>query len=91
VAEHTLVWPGVYGPGLSRRWSQLAWLDLDSSEGREYWRAMELMGHYAAAGHEVIHSRILEELGADVMLVIENHHNFAWKAKVAALRYVGSP
>ena len=31
------------------------WLDLDSEAGQEYWAAMNLMGDYAAANHEVIH------------------------------------
>jgi tRNA-splicing ligase RtcB len=58
---------------------RLAWLPLDSQEGREYWNAMELMGHYAAANHACIHRHIAENLGAQVLLDLENHHNFAWK------------
>ena len=57
----------------------LAWLDLDSDAGQEYWRAMELMGHYAAANHACIHRHIAKTLGVDVLLDVENHHNFAWK------------
>lgn len=57
----------------------LAWLDLESSDGQEYWRAMELMGRYAAANHELIHRHMVKNLGANVLLDIENHHNFAWK------------
>ncbi|MGH9818239.1 MAG: RtcB family protein, partial [Candidatus Acidiferrales bacterium] len=34
---------------------RLAWLDLDSEAGQEYWAAMNLMGDYAAANHDVIH------------------------------------
>lgn len=58
---------------------RLAWLPLDSAEGQEYWAAMELMGRYAAANHALIHARIARRLGAEVLLDIENHHNFAWK------------
>jgi len=58
---------------------QLAWLDLASQPGQEYWAAMELMGRYAAANHELIHKHIREALGVEVLLDIENHHNFAWK------------
>jgi tRNA-splicing ligase RtcB len=57
----------------------LAWLGLDSADGREYWAAMELMGRYAAANHAVIHRHIARHLGTIVLLDIENHHNFAWK------------
>lgn len=60
---------------------RLAWLPLDSEEGQEYWNAMELMGHYAAANHACIHRHIAENLGANVLLDLENHHNFAWKEK----------
>jgi len=57
----------------------LAWLDLDSQEGREYWAAMQLMGDYASANHGCIHRHVLAALGAQRLVDIENHHNFAWK------------
>ena len=60
---------------------RLAWLPLDSQEGQEYWNAMELMGRYAAANHACIHRHIAENLGTQVLLDLENHHNFAWKEK----------
>src|SRR5213078_4564636 len=60
---------------------RLAWLSLDSQEGQEYWDAMELMGRYAAANHACIHRHIAENLGAQELLDLENHHNFAWKEK----------
>lgn len=59
--------------------AHLAWLDLDSQEGIEYWNAMNLMGQYAAANHEVLHKRVLKLAGAETVNVVENHHNFAWK------------
>jgi tRNA-splicing ligase RtcB (3'-phosphate/5'-hydroxy nucleic acid ligase) len=64
---------------LAREFQHLAWLDLRSHEGQEYWEAMELMGRYAAANHEIIHKQVVEHLGASVILDLENHHNFAWK------------
>ena len=60
---------------------RLAWLSLDSQEGQEYWNAMELMGRYAAANHALIHKYVAGNLGATVLLDLENHHNFAWKEK----------
>jgi len=66
-------------PELPRELMQLAWLDLDSDAGREYWQAMELMGRYAAANHYLIHRDVAKFLGVNVLLDIENHHNFAWK------------
>ena len=66
---------------LPRELSYLAWLDLDSADGQEYWAAMELMGQYASANHHLIHKHIARHLGAGVLLDIENHHNFAWKER----------
>jgi tRNA-splicing ligase RtcB (3'-phosphate/5'-hydroxy nucleic acid ligase) len=57
----------------------LAYLDLDSQLGQEYWLAMNLAGDYASACHEVIHKKIERALGATVLAKVENHHNFAWK------------
>ena len=66
-------------PELPKHLSALAWLDLDSEEGRQYWHAMELMGRYASANHHLIHQKVLGNLGAESMLNLENHHNFAWR------------
>jgi len=68
-------------PDLPSELKRLAWLSLDSEAGREYWAAMELMGLYAAANHACIHQSIAANLGAEVLLDIENHHNFAWKER----------
>ena len=64
---------------LPRELKHLAWLSLDDADGQEYWAAMNLMGRYAAANHALIHRHITRQLGAHVILDIENHHNFAWK------------
>lgn len=66
-------------PELPKHLSHLAWLGLDTPEGQEYWTAMELMGRYASANHEIIHREIIHELNASVLLDVENHHNYAWK------------
>ncbi len=64
---------------LPKEQKHLGWLDLASQAGDEYWRAMELMGKYAAANHQCIHRAIAKNLGAEVLADVENHHNFAWK------------
>jgi tRNA-splicing ligase RtcB len=64
---------------LPRELQRLAWLSMNEPEGQEYWEAMELMGLYAAANHALIHQHIAKHLGAEVLLDLENHHNFAWK------------
>lgn len=66
-------------PELPKELVHLAWLDLETEAGQEYWAAMNLMGEYAAANHACIHNAIHEHLGAQCLLEIENHHNFAWK------------
>ena len=66
---------------LPRELKRLAWLSLGSQEGREYWAAMELMGRYAAANHECLHRHIAENLGAQVLFDVENHHNYAWRER----------
>ena len=70
-------------PDLPSELKRLAWLSLDSQEGQEYWAAMELMGRYAAANHVMIHKHVAANLGAEVLLDLENHHNFAWKERHA--------
>jgi tRNA-splicing ligase RtcB len=60
---------------------RLAWLDLDTEAGQEYWAAMNLMGDYAAANHAVIHRNVAKLLGAQAIAGVENHHNFAWKER----------
>jgi len=66
---------------LPKEHKHLAWLTLDSQEGQEYWAAMELMGLYAAANHALIHRHIARHLRLNVLLDVENHHNFAWKER----------
>ena len=66
-------------PGKYKQFGRLAWLDIDRSEGQEYWAAMSLMGDYASANHHVIHRLVTRLLGAKIVAGVENHHNFAWK------------
>ena len=66
---------------LPKHLHHLAWLSLDG-EGQEYWLAMELMGRYAHANHEIIHAKIIRAVKEHVVYQIENHHNFAWREKL---------
>jgi tRNA-splicing ligase RtcB (3'-phosphate/5'-hydroxy nucleic acid ligase) len=81
VATHYSKLAMSFHPELPRELIHLAWLDLGSEPGQEYWQAMELMGRYAAANHFLIHRDIAKMLGARVLVDIENHHNFAWREK----------
>ncbi|MES2701728.1 MAG: RtcB family protein [Bacteroidota bacterium] len=58
---------------------QMAWLDMSSEAGQEYWISMNLAGDYAKACHDCIHRSLLHALGLEAIATIENHHNFAWK------------
>ncbi len=64
--------------GLEGEARKLAWLELSSEEGQEYWLSMRLAGRFAAANHAVIHERIASRIGADAAFVTEHHHNFAF-------------
>jgi tRNA-splicing ligase RtcB len=66
-------------PELPPELRRLAWLDLDSADGQEYFAAMNLMGQFASANHALIHKKIARALDAKVLAGVENHHNFAWK------------
>ncbi len=73
---------------LPKEAQHLAWLDLDSEEGQEYWIAMNLAGDYASANHHEIHNKIAKALNQSPLVMVENHHNFAWKEKLADGRQV---
>jgi tRNA-splicing ligase RtcB len=64
---------------LPKEAANLAYLDMDSEAGQEYWLAMNLAGDYASACHEVIHQKLVKAIGGNVLAKVENHHNFAWK------------
>jgi tRNA-splicing ligase RtcB len=61
----------------------LAWLDMNAQEGQEYWISMNLAGAYASANHHQIHRKMARALGKKPVLMVENHHNFAWKEQLA--------
>lgn len=56
----------------------LAWLDMDSEDGQEYYEAMRLCGDYASANHHLIHKHLAKRLGLKAVFEVENHHNFGW-------------
>ena len=79
IAQHYSKVAKAAHPELPPALAQLAWLDLASEAGQEYWAAMELMGRYAAANHALIHQHVARALGVEVRLDVENHHNYAWR------------
>jgi tRNA-splicing ligase RtcB len=67
---------------LPKEAKHLAWLDLNSEDGIEYWMSMNLAGEFAKACHDVIHDNLCAALGVKVLGKVENHHNFAWKERL---------
>jgi len=53
-------------------------VDINSEIGQRYVIAMQLAGDYAYAGREWVANKVLRILGAQAMVSIHNHHNFAW-------------
>jgi tRNA-splicing ligase RtcB len=70
-------------PNLDRAARYLAWLDLASELGQEYWVSMELAGRFASANHRVIHKRVSAAVGFKEIASVENHHNYAWRERLA--------
>lgn len=64
---------------LPKEAKQLAWLDIESDAGSEYWLSMNLAAEYAKACHDRIHENLCDALGLTVLMKVENHHNLAWK------------
>ncbi|QNF35937.1 RtcB family protein [Adhaeribacter swui] len=57
----------------------LAWLDLKSQAGQEYWQAMQIANDYARACHEQIHERLSAWFGEKPVACVDSPHNFAWR------------
>ncbi len=66
---------------LPKEAAHLAWLDLNTEEGQEYWIGMNLAGDYASANHHEIHAKLAKTINKKPLVMVENHHNFAWKEK----------
>jgi len=62
--------------------------DMDSDIGQMYFTAMELAGRYAYAGRDIVADQVLDILGADTVLEVHNHHNYAWKETHFEKEYV---
>jgi tRNA-splicing ligase RtcB len=69
-------------PLLPKDVRHLAWFEMDSENGQEYWMSMQLAGRYASANHACIHERITRAADLPVLATVENHHNYAWKEEV---------
>ena len=76
--EYTRIAKGQH-PNLPKQYQELAWLDLDTAAGQEYWLAMQVAGDFASACHQTIHQTVLAAASLKAAAYVENHHNFAWQ------------
>jgi hypothetical protein len=78
--DENLDWEtAVHQPECFKYLNNLAWIDLDRSEGLEYWKSMELMGRYVSANHDIIQQGMVNHPGAVSVLPLEKRHRFVWK------------
>lgn len=83
IAEHFTHVATALHPTLAQEVRHLAWLNLDSEAGEDYWQSMHLAGAFAQANHHLIHQRVARAAGLEAFFMVENHHNFAWKEYLA--------
>lgn len=50
-----------------------------TADFEEYTLAMHLAGRYAYAGRDWVCSKVADIIGAEIVEVVHNHHNFAWR------------
>lgn len=62
-------------------------LDVNTPAGQDYIAAMQLAGHYAYAGRELVVQKVLDIMGARAHDVVHNHHNFAWHEEHGGEKY----
>ncbi len=55
------------------------WLPGDSTEGRDYWDALQYIGRWTRENHALIHEALLRRLGQRALVQVGNEHNFVWK------------
>lgn len=56
-------------------------VDEDSELGRRYIAAMELAGRYSYAGREWVVERVRKIIGGNIIDMVHNHHNYAWRER----------
>ena len=54
-------------------------LDMNTTIGSDYWDMMTLAGQYAYAGREWVANKVVEIIGANAVMSVHNHHNYAWR------------
>ncbi|MEA2905333.1 MAG: hypothetical protein QOI12_2720 [Alphaproteobacteria bacterium] len=56
-------------------------LHQDSDLGQQYLAGMKLAGEYAYAGREWVVEKVRSIVGGEVLDMVHNHHNYAWRER----------
>jgi len=66
------------------------WLPLEIELGQEYLAAMQLMGAYARANHDLIHNHFMAGAGVGARRRVWNRHNYAWVEEAGVIHRKGA-
>ncbi len=58
---------------------QNAWIPFETEEGKEYWKALQIIRAWTKENHRVLHQAIAEKTGFEVLNNFWNEHNFVFK------------
>jgi len=58
-----------------------AWIPYDTDEGKEYWKALQIVRDWTKLNHNSIHQKVCDDLKVDHKLRFWNEHNFVFKDK----------
>jgi RNA-splicing ligase RtcB len=56
-----------------------SWIVADSTEGRAYWEALQLVRRWTKDNHNAIHCAVANRIGAVIQDRFWNEHNFVWQ------------
>lgn len=56
-----------------------SWIVADSTEGRAYWEALQLVRRWTKQNHFAIHNAVATYVAADIADQFWNEHNFVWQ------------
>ena len=56
-----------------------AWIPFDTTEGKDYWEALQIVRDWTKLNHSTIHNAVTNELKVTPVLRFWNEHNFVFK------------
>jgi tRNA-splicing ligase RtcB len=57
----------------------MAWLDMNTEIGLQYWEALQYAKRWTEVNHQMIHQEFTQRIKARPVLKLGNAHNFVWK------------